>query len=171
MKKVLSIVVSVAFFFCLQGFCFFENEKEASLFTGTWAWVEDIDSVQSFTIFVGERNDSLLFSLNGIFYCGNKIHGYNFDNNGNLIADVRVPLPENNRVKSKISVFCSNFYSGPREVNKYNPVLFELLNDTTMLFVLDDNKPYWPDTAIMRRRDYTNHTFSLEEDCYLYKGN
>ena len=170
MKNVLSIVAFVAFFLCLQGFCFFENERNTSKFTGTWVWVEDIDSVQSFTIFVGERNDSLLFSINGIFYCGNKIHGYNFDNNGNFIADVKISIPESNRAKSKISVFNSNFYSGSRDVNEYNPALFELLNDTTMLFILDDNKPYWPDTAIMRRRDYINHTFSQVEDCYLYRG-
>ncbi|MBQ8337004.1 MAG: hypothetical protein IJY44_05690 [Bacteroidaceae bacterium] len=169
MKKTLSTITLIAVFLCVQGFCFLEDENNASRFIGTWNWIEDIDSVQSFTIFVGERNDSLLFSFGGIFYCGNKIHGYDFDNNGNLIANVRTVVPKGNKVKSKVSEYCSNFYGDPAKANKYNPVSLELLNDTTMLFILNDNKPYWPDTAIMRRRDYINHTFSQEEDYYLYK--
>ena len=170
MKKTLLTITFLTLFFCIQGFCLSKEEKNASPFVGTWNWTEDIDSVQSFTIFVGERNDSLLFSLNGIFYCGNILHGYNFDNNGNLVADVRVPLPKGNKVKGKISILISNFYGDPREGSKYNHVSFELLNDTTMSFILDDDKPYWPDTAIMIRRDYINHTFSQREDYHLYKG-
>ena len=30
-----------------------------------------------------------------------------------------------------------------------NDVTFELLNDTVMRFILDDDKVYWPDTALM----------------------
>lgn len=29
-----------------------------------------------------------------------------------------------------------------------------------MLFILDDNKPYWPDTAIMKRRDLRTTSFN-----------
>lgn len=171
MKKSLSIIIVVITFCSIQGFGYLQDDnKNTSKFTGTWNWVEDIDSVQSFSIFVGERNDSLLFALGGIFYYGNRIHGYNFDNDGNFIADVRTVIPKGNKAISKISEFCSNFYSNPNKRDVYNPIYFELLNDTTMQFILDDNKAYWPDTAIMRRRDYKNHVFSLEEDYYLYKG-
>ena len=51
----------------------------------------------------------------------------------------------------------------------YNDVSFELLNDTTMLFILPDNKGYWPDTAIMHRRDRINRKFSNEEEELLYR--
>lgn len=171
MKKSLSIIILIITFCVIQGFDILQdNNKNVSKFTGTWNWVEDIDSVQSFSIFVGERNDSLLFALGGIFYYGNKIHGYNFGDDGNFIADVRTLIPKENKAVSKISEFCSNFYSDPDKRHIYHPVSFELLNDTTMLFILDDNKAYWPDTAIMRRRDYVNHKFSFEEDYYLHKG-
>ena len=52
----------------------------------------------------------------------------------------------------------------------YNDVSFELLNDTTMLFILNDNKYYWPDTAIMFRRDKINRKFSYQEEDLMYKG-
>ena len=69
MKKSLSIIIVVITFCSIQGFGYLQDDnKNTSKFTGTWNWVEDIDSVQSFSIFVGERNDSLLFALGGIFY-------------------------------------------------------------------------------------------------------
>ena len=140
-----------------------------SPFVGHWDWVENDHKNHSFYISAGERNDSLLFAIGGIFYHGEKIHMPNYDNNYIDIATVKAAIPKGNKVRSKISILNSNFYSGPNDANKYNPVSLELLNDTTMLFILNDNKPYWPDTAIMRRRDYINHTFSQEEDYYLYK--
>ena len=54
-------------------------------------------------------------------------------------------------------------------MNVYNDVSFELLNDTTMLFILPDNKGYWPDTAIMVRRDKINRKFSNKEEELLYR--
>ena len=57
----------------------------------------------------------------------------------------------------------SNFYCG--DDKKLNDVTFELLCDTVMLFILDDNKAYWPDTALMILRG-----FSQQEDCNMYKG-
>lgn len=32
-----------------------------------------------------------------------------------------------------------------------------------MLFILDDNKPYWPDTAIMKRRDLRTASFNKKK--------
>lgn len=145
------------------------ENKNKSLFTGTWDWIENNVYKDCFYIIIGERNDSLLFSISGVFYAGYKIHGFDFDNNGDIIADVRTTIPKGIKAISKISEGCSNFYSDPNDSLKYNPVSFELLNDTTMLFILDDNKPYWPDTAIMKRRDYTNPKFSQKENNDLYK--
>lgn len=145
------------------------HDKNVSKFTGSWYWADNIDGVQYFSVLVGERNDYLLFAIGGIFCSGNKMHDYDFDDEGNLIASVRTVMSKNAQITSKISEFSSDFYNNPANIAKYNYVSFELLNDTTMLFILDDNKAYWPDTAIMMRRDYKNHKFSLKEDCYLYK--
>ena len=76
---------------------------------------------------------------------------------------------KNKIVRSKIAETLSNFYFDPERMGVYNDVSFELLNDTTMLFILPDNKGYWPDTAIMHRRDRINRKFSNEEEMLLYK--
>ena len=119
-------------------------------------------------IFV-QTNDSLLFSIGGVFYGGLKIHSSPSDLDWNDIAIVKVPTTECKTIKSKISEMWSNFYFDPDRMNVYNDVSFELLNDTTMLFILPDNKGYWPDTAIMVRRDKINRKFSNKEEELLYK--
>ena len=143
--------------------------NEQSSFVGAWKWIENSSDKHTFNIRVGERNDSLLFSIGGVFYGGLKIHSSPCDNDWNDIAIVKVPIPGNNIVKSKICETLSNFHLDPERMNVYNDVSFELLNDTTMLFILPDNKEYWPDTAIMIRGDRINRNFSQEEDELLYK--
>ena len=147
----------------------FSQESKQSPFVGAWDWSENIDSVQCFWIDIGERNDSLLFAIGGVFYCGNKIHTGGYDSEFNDIAQVRVKKRPSKIIKSKISESLSNFYGSYEDENKYNLVSFDLLNDTTMRFILNDNKGYWPDTAIMFRRDRKNRKFSLEEEPLLYK--
>ena len=92
-----------------------------------------------------------------------------YDDEGNMIAIVKTKIPKGNIVKSKIAETLSNFYFDPERMGVYNDVSFELLNDTTMLFILPDNKGYWPDTAIMLRRDRINRKFSNEEEELLYR--
>ena len=148
----------------------FSQKSTQSPFVGAWEWSENIDSVQYFYTHIGERNDSLLIRIGGTFYCGNKIHMGNFDSEHNAIAQVRVKKRASKIIKSKISEGHSNFYSyGPQDDKKYNSVSFELLNDSTMQFILNDNKGYWPDTAIMFRSDRKNRKFSWKEDDLLYK--
>ena len=93
-----------------------------------------------------------------------------YDEEGNMIAVVQTKTPKGNIVKSKICETLSKFYFDIERMNVYNDISFELLNDTTMLFILPDNKGYQPDTAIMYRRDCTNRIFSYEEESLLYKG-
>lgn len=145
------------------------EEKVLSPFVGTWDWEKNSPEEDSFYIWVGERNDSLLFSIGGIFYGGSRIHMPGLDNNYNDIPMVKVPKVENNIVKSKISEAYSNFYFDPNRRYVYNDIIFELINDSTMLFVLNNNKGYWPDTAIMKRRDRVNRRFSYEEEDVLYR--
>ena len=145
------------------------EDKELSPFVGTWDWEKNSPEGDSFYIWVGERNDSLLFSIGGVFYGGRKIHMPALDYNYNDISMVKVPRVKNNIVKSKISEAYSNFHFDPSRRYVYNDISFELVNDSVMLFVLDDNKGYWPDTAIMKRRDKVNRKFSYEEEDVLYK--
>ena len=62
----------------------------------------------------------------------------------------------------------SSFYYG--DSKKLNDITFELLNDTVMRFILDDDKLYWPDTALMILDKKENFEFSQQEDCNMYKG-
>ena len=144
-----------------------ETEK-FSQFVGRWRWSENIDSVQYFCLNIGERNDSILISIGGTVYCGLKIHGpaFGFNDEG-YIADVRIKKKNKKIIKSKISEGISNFYGG--NDRKYHVVSFELLSDTTMMFILNDGKGYWPDTALMIRADRENRQFSQEEEYWLYK--
>ena len=175
MKKAF-ITVSGLFIIAYAIIIFFKpNEPQdndingLSPFIGMWEWVENNQEEQDFAIWVGERNDSLLFGIGGVFYGGLKIHMPDFDEDGNIIAVVKTKTQKENIVKSKICETLSNFYFDPEKMNVYNDVSFELLNDTTMLFILPDNKGYWPDTAIMVRRDKINRKFSNKEEELLYR--
>ena len=145
------------------------DEKKQSPFVGTWDWTENVPGEQSFNIRIGERNDSLLFSISGVFFGGKKIHSSPSDYDWNDIPVVKIPSPMENVAKSKICEVISNFYFDPERMDVYNDVSFELLNDSMMLFILDDNRCYWPDTAIMKRRDAKNVDFSYEEEELMYR--
>ena len=165
MKKLLSLLLVL---FVATASVFSQTSKQ-SPFVGAWYWSENIDSVQHFRIKIGERNDSLLFAIGGIFYCGNKIHTEDYDSELNSVAQIRVKKRPSKILKSKISQVISNFYADYEEEEIYNLVSFELLNDTTMRFILNDKKGYWPDTAIMFRSDRENRKFSTKEERLLYK--
>lgn len=145
-----------------------EIDKQ-SQFVGRWRWSENIDSVQYFSLNIGERNDSILISIGGTFYCGLKIHGpaFGFGDDDGYVADVRVKKKNTKIIKSKISEGISDFYGGNSK--KYNTVEFKLLSDTTIMFILNDNKGYWPDTALMIRADRENRKFAQQEEYWLYK--
>ena len=92
-----------------------------------------------------------------------------WDEAGKYLQMVRVKKPEGNVVKSKICEGISDFY-GFDSWDKYNDVTFELLSDTVMRFILDDDKAYWPDTALMILEKRVNVEFSYEEYENMYKG-
>ena len=144
-----------------------DGEKELSPFAGIWNWAWN-DNAHRFYIWCGERNDSLLFAIGGTFFYGDRIHMPEWDKNEKFIQMVRIKKPKGNIAKSKMYEIMSNFYCG--DDKKLNDVTFELLCDTVMLFILDDNKAYWPDTALMILREKENIGFSQQEDCNMYKG-
>ncbi len=170
MKKV--FFASVLFLFSLS-FVFSQVVKDGdeplSPFVGTWRWVEDNDE-HNFAVLVGEHNDTLFFAMGGVFEYGKKEHFPIFDMDFIYIADVRVKKKDTKIVRSKVHTTSSSYKFPNSSEFKYNDVSFELLNDTTMLFILDDGFPYWPDTALLIHRDRINYKFSPEEGRYLYKG-
>ena len=144
------------------------GDEPLSPFVGTWRWVYNIAGVQDFSILVGERNDSLLFAMSGVFERGDRLDVPEWDDSGEPVAHARVKKKDTKIVRSKIHTEVSSFFHPDK--SKYNDVFFELLNDTVMLFILNDGYYYWPDTALFIRYNRKNHTFSLEEEPRLYKG-
>lgn len=144
-----------------------DGEKELSPFVGKWGW-EGNALEHRFFVWCGERNDSLLFTIGGTFFYGDRIHMPEHAKNGDFIQMVRVKKPKGNIARSKMYEIMSNFYCGDEK--KLNDVTFELLCDTVMLFILDDNKMYWPDTALMILRERKNIEFSQQEHEHMYKG-
>ena len=143
-----------------------DGEKELSPFVGKWGW-EGNALEHRFFVWCGERNDSLLFTIGGTFFYGDRIHMPEHAKNGDFIQMVRVKKPKGNIARSKMYEIMSNFYCGDEK--KLNDVTFELLCDTVMLFILDDNKMYWPDTALMILREKKNIEFSQQEHEHMYK--
>ena len=146
-----------------------DGEKELSPFVGKWGW-EGNALEHRFFVWCGERNDSLLFTIGGTFFYGDRIHMPEHAKNGDFIQMVRVKKPKGNIARSKMYEIMSNFYFYCGDEKKLNDVTFELLCDTAMLFILDDNKMYWPDTALMILREKKNIEFSQQEHEHMYKG-
>ena len=148
-----------------------DGDEELSPLVGTWDWKEGYEIGSHFAIWVGERNDSLIFTMGGSFFYGQKLHSAEWDRDKDLFEQmIRVKKPEGNFVKTKISEGISNGSYDYDRRNLYNDISFEVLNDSTMLFILGDKRSYWPDTARMIRRDRVNHEFSDETYLFMYKG-
>lgn len=146
-----------------------DGEKELSPFVGKWGWAGNALE-HRFFVWCGERNDSLLFAVGGTFFYGDRIHMPEWDKNEKFIQMVRTKKPKGNIARSKMYEIMSNFYFYCGDEKKLNDVTFELLSDTVMLFILDDDKVYWPDTALMILREKENIEFSQQEHEHMYKG-
>ena len=148
-----------------------DGDGELSPLVGTWDWKEGYEIGSHFAIWVGERNDSLIFTMGGSFFYGQKLHSAEWDRDKDLFEQmIRVKKPEGNFVKTKISEGISNGSYNYDRRNLYNDISFEVLNDSTMLFILGDKRSYWPDTARMIRRDRINRKFSDKTYLFMYKG-
>ena len=149
-----------------------DGDGELSPLVGTWDWKEGYEIGSHFAIWVGERNDSLIFTMGGSFFYGQKLHSAEttYDEERMFIQMIRVKKPEGNFVKTKISEGISNGSYNYDRRNLYNDISFEVLNDSTMLFILGDKRSYWPDTARMIRRDRINRKFSDKTYLFMYKG-
>ena len=145
-----------------------DGDGELSPLVGCWNYIWN-DDVHQFYIWCGERNDSLIFTVGGVFFRGDRIHMPEWDEDDKYLQMVRVKKPKGNIVKSKICEGISDFY-GFDSWDKYNDVTFELLSDTVMRFILDDDKAYWPDTALMILEKRVNVEFSQQEYQNMYKG-
>ena len=72
MKRTLLLIPGlVALFFTLQSFVGTpqsDGDEELSPLVGTWDWKDGYEIGSYFAIWVGERNDSLIFTMGGSFF-------------------------------------------------------------------------------------------------------
>ena len=148
-----------------------DGDEYLSPFVGTWDWKDGYEIGSYFAVWVGERNDSLIFTMGGSFFYGQKIHSAETTYDEGLFEQmIRVKKPAGNFVKTKINECISNGSYNYDRRNLYNDISFEVLDDSTMLFILGDKRSYWPDTARMIRRDRVNNKFSDKTYFFMYKG-
>lgn len=136
-----------------------------SPFIGRWEWVENGND-KFFDIDIGERNDTLLFSIDGIFYQGCKIQTAGFDGE-DVIPQVMIPMPKvQNVARGRISSKYINFYTWDKNC-KDGDVSFEIVNDTTLIWRLTNNNSYWPNSAVLIKKcDTLTYKFSTNTSLY-----
>lgn len=142
-----------------------------SPFVGCWENISANDSVQNISVRIGERGDSLLVAFFGerqkpFYMTGNPLS----DSKGNAIPQACIPVPRSgNRAAGNIvNQYFSVFQNYPQ--NEYYPIVFELAALDTLTFKITGNVNYWPDSAVLVRKNAENITFSTEE-VDLYKEN
>lgn len=136
-----------------------ETEYDSlSMFVGLWRWKDDVTG-DNFSLSIGERNDSLLIAVNGVFDNGAKIQGYDFDNDGTTIPHVRILKSEDKIVKGKISDVCLMFYSLPENPG-YKEFVLELIDSNTLLWKFEGDRTLLPSSAVMKNENHKNAKFS-----------
>lgn len=142
-----------------------------SPFVGCWENISANDSVQNISVRIGERGDSLLVAFfwerqKPFYMTGNPLS----DSKGNAIPQACIPVPRSgNRAAGNIvNQYFSVFQNYPQ--NEYYPIVFELAALDTLTFKITGNVNYWPDSAVLVRKNAENITFSTEE-VDLYKEN
>lgn len=135
-----------------------------SPFIGRWSWLLNEAGYQSFSICIDAEGDSLLIGMGGVFYGGNRIDIYDYDETV-VIPDLVVPTPTSgNRIDGKIHALRLNLYGKEEEVVKrgYKNISFELLDNNTMIYRVEDNRRLIPDSAVLRRSEEPPYRFSKE---------
>lgn len=132
-------------------------------FVGCWECVGRNDSIQNLSVCIGERNDSLLVAFywereKPFYMSGNPQK----DSKGDVIPQVCISAPKSgNKVASTIvNQYFSVFQNYPE--SKYFPVVFELKSLDTLTFKIMGDVNFWPDSAVMVRKNSDNYVFSAE---------
>lgn len=142
-----------------------------SPFVGCWGNIFANDSVQNISVRIGERGDSLLVAFfwerqKPFYMTGNPLS----DSKGNAIphACISVPKSGNKAMGNIVNQYFSVFQNYPQD--EYYPIVFELVALDTLTFKITGNVNYWPDSAVLVRKNAENITFSTEV-MDLYKEN
>ena len=171
MKRFLLIVCTLSIFAC-------NGRKDVDVvgitpspFVGCWESVAANDSIQNFSVRIGERGDSLLVAFfwerqKPFYMTGNPLS----DSKGNAIphACMAVPKNGNKAAGTIVNQYFSVFQNYPK--NEYYPLVFELKSLDTLTFNISGEVNYWPACGVLVRKNSENYSFSTEV-VDLYKEN
>ncbi len=84
------------------------------------------------------------------------------DRKGAVIPQVCITVPKSgNKAEGAIvNQYFSIFQNYPE--NEYYPIVFELKSIDTLTFKIKGEVNYWPDSALLVRENYENHTYSTD---------
>lgn len=142
-----------------------------SPFVGFWENISANDTVQNISVRIGERGDSLFVAFywerqKPFYMTGNPLE----DSNGNIIPQACIPVPKsgNRAVGNIVNQYFAVFQNYPE--NEYYQILFELKSHDTLTFKIGGAVNFWPDSAVLVRKNSENTAFSTEV-IDLYKEN
>lgn len=134
-------------------------------FIGEWKW-EKNGSWKNFNIIIGERNDSLLVAMDGVFFGGRKIQSIEYDEKGGIIPLVRLATPKSGNTAHR--TFSNLHMMSFDDDTCYNTISLELRSHNTLIFKTEKAIGYFPDSAVMVRTGSKSYTFT-DDSPLFYK--
>lgn len=165
MKRHLYLVIVLGVFACSgnKRQVFDIAGMESSPFIGCWENISANDTVQNISLRIGGQGDSLFLAFywerqKPFYMSGNPLE----DSKGYVIPQACIPVPKNGNMLlgGMVNQYFSVFYNYPK--NEYYPIILELISYDTLTFKIDGEVNYWPDSAVLVRKDNKNPVFSTE---------
>jgi hypothetical protein len=130
-----------------------------SPFIGYWEIATENDSIKKLSLYIGERNDSLLVAMNGIFFGGRKIQPSEYDEKERLIPQARIATPKSgNTANGTFTNSRMKHFYGTDSCNY--AISLELKSNNTLIFKTEKPIGNCPDSAIMVRIDDRSPIFT-----------
>ena len=128
-----------------------------SPFIGYWEIATDNDSIKKLSLYIGERNDSLLVA----FYWERKNPDYITespfkDSNGDIIPHACLATPKSGNTANGeiVNQYFSVYNLYPQ--NEYYNLVLELKKLDTLTYKIKGKTNYWPESATLVRRSNSN---------------
>lgn len=120
-----------------------------SPFIGEWGW-EKNGSWKKFNIIIGERNDSLLVAMGGVFLGGRRIQPIEYDNQERIIPQARLAMPKSGHTAHGTFANSRMHFFYTTDTCDY-AISLELKSNNTLIFKTEEAIDFWPDSAVMVR--------------------
>lgn len=142
------------------------TKRRPTPFAGEWGW-EKNDTWQKFNISIGEKNDSLLVAMGGVFLSGRKIQAIKYDNQKRIIPQARLAIPQSGNTAYGTFANSRMHFFHNTDTCDY-AISLELKSINTLIFKTEKAIDFWPDSAVMVRIGYSSEDFT-DDLSHFYK--